>query len=325
MPVKQQNSSENAASTWSLIRQATLCTTWAWGVVIWSQTCVYTQPLLYHNRLFQQSLTKWHQHSQRIHVTQNKHKATHDQLNQTASFGGVTFSASVVQLGKALVRLLFSSLFLAHENIDTHADKYTLVPHLSVTVSSVLWQKRLWGPLVFYIPVVIYNSAPLKKKKGKKSTNSSVFVPEKHVQMVPSHLPLLSVQFFGRPLLLGLPQMAGDGDGVHTGGHGFGWDLAELLPVWVVFVQALNHLSRDALWPDAGQSGDLLRLRAVGVHRPELATSVTEQHQEVVGFRFLHFIKYLVFLPFVDLASQAAVSQSVLDDVLVGLGTGLLV
>lgn len=70
-----------------------------------------------------------------------------------------------------------------------------------------------------------------KKKKGKKSTNSSVFVPEKHVQMVPSHLPLLSVQFFGRPLLLGLPQMAGDGDGVHTGGHGFGWDLAELLPV----------------------------------------------------------------------------------------------
>lgn len=168
MPVKQQNSSENAASTWSLIRQATLCTTWAWGVVIWSQTCVYTQPLLYHNRLFQQSLTKWHQHSQRIHVTQNKHKATHDQLNQTASFGGVTFSASVVQLGKALVRLLFSSLFLAHENIDTHADKYTLVPHLSVTVSSVLWQKRLWGPLVFYIPVVIYNSAPLKKKKRKK-------------------------------------------------------------------------------------------------------------------------------------------------------------
>lgn len=37
------------------------------------------------------------------------------------------------------------------------------------------------------------------------------------------------------------------------------------------------------------------------------------------------YIKYLVFLSFVDLASQAAVSQCVLDDVLVGLGAGLLI
>lgn len=37
------------------------------------------------------------------------------------------------------------------------------------------------------------------------------------------------------------------------------------------------------------------------------------------------YIKYLVLLPFVDLASQAAVSQGILDDVLVGLGTRLLV
>lgn len=203
MPVKQQNSSENAASTWSLIRQATLCTTWAWGVVIWSQTCVYTQPLLYHNRLFQQSLTKWHQHSQRIHVTQNKHKATHDQLNQTASFGGVTFSASVVQLGKALVRLLFSSLFLAHENIDTHADKYTLVPHLSVTVSSVLWQKRLWGPLVFYIPVVIYNSAPLKKKKKEKNPPILLYLFQRSMfKWCPAICHYLVCSFLGVPCFL---------------------------------------------------------------------------------------------------------------------------
>lgn len=37
------------------------------------------------------------------------------------------------------------------------------------------------------------------------------------------------------------------------------------------------------------------------------------------------YIKYLIFLPFVDLASQAAVSQGILDDVLVGLCTGLLI
>lgn len=40
---------------------------------------------------------------------------------------------------------------------------------------------------------------------------------------------------------------------------------------------------------------------------------------------FKTYIQYLVLLPFVDLASQAAVSQGVLDDVLVGLGTRLLV
>lgn len=84
---------------------------------------------------------------------------------------------------------------------------------------------------MFYIPVVIFNSGnacPFKEKV--KSTNSCVPVPMKHVQMLPNHLALLGV-FFGRPLLLGLPQMAGDGDGVHASGHGFGWDLAELLPI----------------------------------------------------------------------------------------------
>lgn len=44
-------------------------------------------------------------------------------------------------------------------------------------------------------------------------------------------LSLLGMQLFGRPLLLGLPQVTGDGDGVHAGRHGFGWYLAELLPV----------------------------------------------------------------------------------------------
>lgn len=124
-----------------------------------------------------------------------------------------------------------------------------------------------------------------------KSTNSFVIIPEMHVQMLPNHVALLSVQFFGRPLLLGVPHMAGNGDGIHTGGHGFGRDLAELLLVRVVLVQALNHLGRDVLRPNADQPGDLLGLGTVGVHRPELASSVTEQHQEVIGFRFLHFLQ----------------------------------
>lgn len=83
---------------------------------------------------------------------------------------------------------------------------------------------------MFYIPVVIYYSGTVCPFNDEvKSTNLSVFLPEK--QILPCHLALLSVQFFGRPLLLGLPQVAGDGDGVHAGGHGFGWDLAKLLPV----------------------------------------------------------------------------------------------
>lgn len=37
------------------------------------------------------------------------------------------------------------------------------------------------------------------------------------------------------------------------------------------------------------------------------------------------YINDLVFLPFVDLSGQAAVSQGILDDVLVGFSTGLLI
>jgi hypothetical protein len=37
------------------------------------------------------------------------------------------------------------------------------------------------------------------------------------------------------------------------------------------------------------------------------------------------YIYYLILLSFVDLARQAAVGQGILDDMLVGLSTGLLV
>lgn len=56
--------------------------------------------------------------------------------------------------------------------------------------------------------------------------------------------------FFGCPRLLGLPQVALDGDGVHTGGHSLCRYLAELFPVRVVLIQELNHFGGDALWAD---------------------------------------------------------------------------
>lgn len=195
-------------------------------------------------------------------MTQNKHKATHDQLRETKlPLRGVTFSASVVQPGKALAYLLSSFYFLAHENIVTHAICDIVFDVLVVTFHN-------------------WNESPSNEKKYSKRLQC---VPRQQVQMFPQHLLLLWV-FFGRPLLLGLPQMAGDSDGVHTSRHGFGWDLAELLPVGVVLVQGLDHLGCDSFWADASQFGDLRSLGAVSVYRPELASRITEQHQEVIGF-----------------------------------------
>lgn len=198
----------------------------------------------------------------------------------------MTFTASVVQIGKASVRLLFSSLFfLAHENIDTHADKNTLVPCFG---SPEFNSKLCVVTRTSVRPVCVrHSSCDFLQWDTLSDTVKSV----KCVGISHSHLALLGVQFFGRPLLLGLPQVTGDGDGINAGRHGFGWDLAELLPVRVVLVQAFDHLGCDAPRPDAGQFGDLLCLGAVSVHRPELASGVTEQHQEVIGFRFLHFLQ----------------------------------
>lgn len=108
--------------------------------------------------------------------------------------------------------------------------------------------------------------------------------------MTRCHLELLGV-FLGRPLLLTLPQMVGDGDSVHAGRHSFRRDPTELLPVRVVLVESLDHLGGDAFGADAGQFGHLLSLGAVGVHGSELASSVTEQHQEVIGLAFIHFLQ----------------------------------
>lgn len=96
--------------------------------------------------------------------------------------------------------------------------------------------------------------------------------------------------FFRGGWLLGLPEVVVDRHRVHAGRHGLGWYLTELLLVRVVFVEAVNHLARDALGPNACQLVDLLRLGAVSVEGAELASGVSEQNQEVVGLRFLHFL-----------------------------------
>ena len=103
-------------------------------------------------------------------------------------------------------------------------------------------------------------------------------------------LGLCRYYFFWGGWFLCLPQVAVDGDSVNACRHGLCRDLAELLLVWVVLVQPIDHLAWDALWPNACQFGDVLHLREVHVQRSELATPIPEQHQEVVGLAFLHFL-----------------------------------
>ena len=49
--------------------------------------------------------------------------------------------------------------------------------------------------------------------------------------------------------LLALPEVALDGEGIYTHGHGFGRDLGKALVVRVVLVDALDHGRRDCVGP----------------------------------------------------------------------------
>lgn len=86
----------------------------------------------------------------------------------------------------------------------------------------------------------------------------------------------LSVSFwcsklFGCTGPLGLPQLAGNGESVHTHGHGFGRDDRELLAVRAVFVDRLDHGEVNDPWADASQTHQFLCLWVHGVNCPELA------------------------------------------------------
>lgn len=99
----------------------------------------------------------------------------------------------------------------------------------------------------------------------------------------------LCLLWHGGPL--GLPQVVMDGECVHADGHGLGWDQVELLPVRAILVQFVHHLLGDALGTCARQLVDLLRVRVVAVKCPELAASVTEENDVVVGITLLQLLR----------------------------------
>lgn len=63
-----------------------------------------------------------------------------------------------------------------------------------------------------------------------------------------------------------------NGHSVNAGGHGFGWDDAELFAIGVIFVETVDHFTGYGTWSDAGQLGDLLHFRIVCVYRAELTS-----------------------------------------------------
>lgn len=68
--------------------------------------------------------------------------------------------------------------------------------------------------------------------------------------------------------------------------HGFGWHQAELLPVWPVLEQLVDHLG-DALPPDARPFVDLLGVRIAAMKCLELAASLVEWDDVIVGITLL--------------------------------------
>lgn len=114
-----------------------------------------------------------------------------------------------------------------------------------------------------------------------------------------------------------------NGESVNADRHRFGRDDGELLAVGAVFVESVDHLAADGARPGAFEFDDLLRFRGINVESPELASTITEKDDEVVGLASLDFVQNSVLLGFIDFSRQTAVSDGVLDDGFVGLCTRL--
>lgn len=101
---------------------------------------------------------------------------------------------------------------------------------------------------------------------------------------------LLFSAFLWHSTPLGLPQVVVDGQGIHADWHSLGRDDGELLSVWAVLVQLINHLLADALGSCSRQLLYLFGVGEVRVERPELAATVTKQDHQVVGLALVQLL-----------------------------------
>lgn len=98
-------------------------------------------------------------------------------------------------------------------------------------------------------------------------------------------------RLLGRARLLGLPEVALDGEGIDAHGHGLAGNLSEAFAVRAVLVDAFDHRHGDGAGPVASQARQLFCLSRKRVECPELATRITEEDEEMVGFALLNFLK----------------------------------
>lgn len=93
------------------------------------------------------------------------------------------------------------------------------------------------------------------------------------------------------PWSLDLPQVIVDGQSVHANGHSLGGDHGELLAVWVVLVQFVDHLWSDGTRPNARVLEDHLGVWWVHVNGAELTPAVAEEDEQVVGVTLFQLLR----------------------------------
>lgn len=81
-----------------------------------------------------------------------------------------------------------------------------------------------------------------------------------------------------------------DGQGIHADRHRLGGDDSELLAVRAVFVELVDHLPGDSARPCACELYNLLGVRRVRVDGAELAPTVTEEDDQMIGLTLFQLL-----------------------------------
>lgn len=97
--------------------------------------------------------------------------------------------------------------------------------------------------------------------------------------------------FLGCALFLGMPQVSGDSESIHTHAQGTRWKRVELLPVRAVFIDGLHGRRGNGTWPDAADSPQLIRLAVWSVDGTELTAGIPQQDHEMTGWALFHLLQ----------------------------------
>lgn len=97
------------------------------------------------------------------------------------------------------------------------------------------------------------------------------------------------------PWSLDLPEVIVDGQSIYADWHRLGGDDCELLAVWAVFVQLVDHLLVNSTRSCPCELDNLLGVWWVRVDGTELTPTVTEENDQMIGlalFQLLRWVKH---------------------------------